>query len=666
MIFIHLAMLTLGLASESEALLAPEEPVLRRAQTELVLLGRGPCRTAQGGTGRFQHYQASIDQCRSWCENNSQCTAMEYWTGNGSDAGCYLHYDPITYVQPDNQARCEVKQQMQPMPAPMPSGQMGTPAPVPMPVSRTHAAALTTKLTMYPGFNGNARIEGTVSMSIQNGMIKMSYDLSGLPYNAFGGLHIHEGYTCSDASLVGGHHYNQHRMQDPWANTGTTTWHSGRNGYGQNSFMINSGYNTVNDNLGRAIVVHLPDGTRAACGVLQPLETLTADLTTNFQHGSPVRGAFTLSESDHGLTVSYRLNGLSGNQGGQVTIHEEASCQNVGGRYTNTFTENVWNSNNYGDAVGSFYFNTGRYDTLDNHIGHVMVVYYQNGQPAACGKLEALPALGARLGRYPGYNGRARISGDILISVDSSGDLRLTYSLFGLENNVMGGIHIHEGTSCDTKDGPGGHYWNQRSYGNHDPWESMKYQSDYYGRSRNSFLPHSGYESVALNANHVVVVHLQDGTRAACGVLKEIPQAFTSYLGNYPDYHGNAMIRGTVTVNADPSGHLDFQGSLNGLMPWKSGGFHIHQGVDCHVAANVGGHFYDKKDVARYSMNGEDPWTRVKYHANGQGQYYGTVPIDTGYNSWVDNLGRATVVHLPDDTRAACGVLKMVCKGDRQ
>jgi len=332
----------------------------------------------------------------------------------------------------------------------------------------------------------------------------------------------------------------------------------------------------------------------------------------------------------------------------------------------NSFTENVWGSNHVGDAVGTFYFNTGSRDTLDNHLGHVMVVYYSNGQPAACGKLEALPALGARMGRYPGFNGRQRISGDILISVDQTGNLRLTYSLFGLESNVMGGIHIHEGTSCASADAVGGHYWNKKMYGNNDPWSPSKYQSDYYGRSRNSEMPHSGYENIALNANHVVVVHLQDGTRAACGEISQIPQGFMSKLDNYPGFNGRDMIRGTVTVDANPSGHIDFEANLYGLQPWKNGGMHIHQGVDCTVAANVGGHFYDMQNVSKYSMNGQDPWTMVKYHANNRGQAMMTVPVDSGYNTWVDNLGRATVIHLPDDTRAACGVLKMVCRGDRQ
>jgi len=71
------------------------------------------------------------------------------------------------------------------------------------------------------------------------------------------GIHIHSGNTCEDASLAGGHY---------WDNTGADPWSSityrRRRGYK----CLDIGHVPIE---GKAIVVHDKDGHRVACGLLQ-------------------------------------------------------------------------------------------------------------------------------------------------------------------------------------------------------------------------------------------------------------------------------------------------------------------------------------------------------------------------------------------------------------
>lgn len=81
------------------------------------------------------------------------------------------------------------------------------------------------------------------------------------------------------------------------------------------------------------------------------------------------------------------------------------------------------------------------------------------------------------------------------------------------------GIHIHEGTSCETVALQKGHYWTVGG----DPWTTAGgaiYTSNYNGKGKANFMLDAGttYED---NIGKVVVVHDMDGLRYACGVLSE-------------------------------------------------------------------------------------------------------------------------------------------------
>eukprot|EP00585_Thalassiosira_rotula_P013594 CAMPEP_0196131646 /NCGR_PEP_ID=MMETSP0910-20130528/1558_1 /TAXON_ID=49265 /ORGANISM="Thalassiosira rotula, Strain GSO102" /LENGTH=550 /DNA_ID=CAMNT_0041391129 /DNA_START=183 /DNA_END=1835 /DNA_ORIENTATION=- len=95
-------------------------------------------------------------------------------------------------------------------------------------------------------------------------------------------------------------------------------------------------------------------------------------------------------------------------------------------------------------------------------------------------------------------------------------------SVTGLEPNIPtdgAGVHIHEGTACDTTATQGGHYYN--SDNGVDPWLSgAKYYTNGEGvSSGSSFQFDNGYDYDST-IGKVAVIHASNGNRIACGVLR--------------------------------------------------------------------------------------------------------------------------------------------------
>lgn len=249
---------------------------------------------------------------------------------------------------------------------------------------------------------------------------------------------------------------------------------------------------------------------------------------------------------------------------------------------------------------------------------------------------------------YPGYEGRFVIEGWVKVAdlgeqqgcVDCSGPtggLVLMAELSGLEDSAIGGIHVHAGTNCDTVDGPGEHYVEE---GQEDTWNNgMVWESDDRGDAK---VYHELSEYTLPTSGRAVVVHLSDGTRAGCGVLKG---AASATIGAYPGYTGSYMVGGSVVVSEWDCG-IDVDAQLTGLEPNAEGGMHIHEGSNCDDVDGPGEHYF---------ADDEDPWNSdMEYEAdrNGDASVFYSL---TGYALPV--TGRTVVVHLSDGTRAGCGVL---------
>lgn len=131
------------------------------------------------------------------------------------------------------------------------------------------------------------------------------------------------------------------------------------------------------------------------------------------------------------------------------------------------------------------------------------------------------------MGPYPGYDGSiGPVRGKVdvyFIGMEGGMDMDFLFQISGLESNCVNcGIHIHEGITCASHDLVMGHYWNSDNGTAPDPWTSNYgaiYNSDEYSRAKGNYQLNSGY-GIEDNEGHAVVVHAQDGTRIACGVLE--------------------------------------------------------------------------------------------------------------------------------------------------
>ena len=101
-------------------------------------------------------------------------------------------------------------------------------------------------------------------------------------------------------------------------------------------------------------------------------------------------------------------------------------------------------------------------------------------------------------------------------------------------------------------------------------------------------------------------------------LLVEAVSAHTgvAHIGDYPgSAAATTKARGTLVLDhIAGTDMLEIKGVLTGLEPSSSGGWHIHTGFKCTVAADedanmvVGGHYYPDMLI--------DPWIKVKFAAN--------------------------------------------------
>mmetsp|Transcript_3827 Transcript_3827/g.10762 ORF Transcript_3827/g.10762 Transcript_3827/m.10762 type:complete len:446 (+) Transcript_3827:43-1380(+) len=126
------------------------------------------------------------------------------------------------------------------------------------------------------------------------------------------------------------------------------------------------------------------------------------------------------------------------------------------------------------------------------------------------------------LDKYPGYTKDLQVKGYITVVMNGRDYVGLSGRMRGLEKDATGGIHIHEGMSCQTS---GKHYYNRT-----DPWEDITYTSDDKGRASvainiRGFSLHTDENPLThekpLNpvVGHALVVHGKGGERVACGTI---------------------------------------------------------------------------------------------------------------------------------------------------
>jgi Cu/Zn superoxide dismutase len=148
-----------------------------------------------------------------------------------------------------------------------------------------------------------------------------------------------------------------------------------------------------------------------------------------------------------------------------------------------------------------------------------------------------VPTAHAEMTSYPGYHGVYQVAGSVSVATASTASkaskdqLVVEYTLNGLGPQEQGGLHIHEGKSCDDAKG---HYWKKDAV-EADPWnmavvagsgaqQDLKYRAYADGSARGEFVVSLGKGSTLDDViSRTVVVHSEAGVRIGCGVICFVP-----------------------------------------------------------------------------------------------------------------------------------------------
>merc|ERR1712195_129168 len=261
---------------------------------------------------------------------------------------------------------------------------------------------------------------------------------------------------------------------------------------------------------------------------------------TNFAPNGPnlVSGSVTASTTSTGaLKLDWTLTGLEASKSGGIHVHYGTTCDseatvkgdapagaNKGHYYVPDATPDPsedpwgpvkWSSDAAGAGTGSVTISGASLGAEDfSAFSRVVVVHNEDGSKRGCGVLAPSNT----------------VTGSVTASTTSTGELKLDWTLTGLEASEAGGIHVHYGTTCDSEatvkgDAPAGankgHYYvpDATPDPSEDPWATIKWESDAAGADTGS-VTISGY---ALGAedfsafSRVVVVHNANGVKRGCG-----------------------------------------------------------------------------------------------------------------------------------------------------
>lgn len=134
------------------------------------------------------------------------------------------------------------------------------------------------------------------------------------------------------------------------------------------------------------------------------------------------------------------------------------------------------------------------------------------------------------MGGMTGGNAAGTESGMVEISIGHGRDMAIKLDVQGVTADCSAtasypdanacGIHIHEGTTCNTADLVGGHFWSPAKFTS-DPWETIQYHSTASGRSTFE-IKMDGGNGYGNDINHgrAFLIHDRMGNRIGCGLLE--------------------------------------------------------------------------------------------------------------------------------------------------
>merc|ERR1719450_288002 len=216
----------------------------------------------------------------------------------------------------------------------------------------------------YPGSTVTQTIQGVLQVTAVTGStgVRIKGMLTGLEPGATGGWHVHSGFTCDEALLVGGHYFDG-LSADPWL---TTTYTADENGVAmvdESLLDFSTQPGGVRSVVGRVVVVHLAAGARAACGVIEPISMPEVQVVSigsypGYMGTLAPRGLLIERDTSTGLSISGVVGGLEPsvtNAGWHV--HSGYTCADASGVFGHYFPEgeaDIWLNTKYTtDAQGS-------------------------------------------------------------------------------------------------------------------------------------------------------------------------------------------------------------------------------------------------------------------------------------------------------------------------
>ena len=261
-------------------------------------------------------------------------------------------------------------------------------------------------------------------------------------------------------------------------------------------------------------------------------------------------------DRDDVMMISLNVQGLEQNVAAGIHIHDGKSCET-----TDDPGKHYWNKNEFGPdpgddpwdlfdgGIGTTY-DTSSDGTTDSVIpnidtgygykensGRVVVMHKSDGTRIGCGVLFAeTTTMRAYIDTYPDYDAPdgPNVKGYVDIKFIQDRSIKVSYQLDfkGVDQadiGTTGGLHVHTGTTCSSKDDVQGHWWaDQRTK---DLW-FKKFGSVYkiqsvndkgYGSAVGSFNLANGNSAGAYESRAVVIHIPGDGsTRIGCGTLMPV------------------------------------------------------------------------------------------------------------------------------------------------
>ena len=266
-------------------------------------------------------------------------------------------------------------------------------------------------LDTYPGYAGPLKVSGTIVITETDAGISVLGTVAGLETTTSGGIHVHEGVSCAEASDPGGHFYPGLAV-DPWLDT---AWASNANGAASVSFPMAHfavGHGKTDQNVAnRAVVVHDSSGTRVGCGVLAstPGEVVQVagypGYAGTYENMTGTMVVSTLAQGD-GVSFAGTLANLEASTSGGLHVHDGftvADAAGVGGHFydapfyavdpwCSSGCASVWTSDASGASAIDFQmvnFSLGAAQPVDLHA---MVIHLSDGTRAGAGLVSTAAA----------------------------------------------------------------------------------------------------------------------------------------------------------------------------------------------------------------------------------------------------------------------------------